>query len=145
LAAAAVEVVVAVPTAVPVVLGGSGVGAAPASTAIGPLLTAVGGFQSTHFQIEGQSESTAQLVTSTWQEPGNEVVVTHTGTEVPASATGKRGGAGRAPEPLPPPVPDEEDEPPETGPDPEHIPIVVGWHTKPVPQSASALQASCHL
>ena len=141
----AVEVVVAVPTAVPVVIGGTGVGAAPASIAIGPLLTAVGGFQSTHFQIEGQSESTAQLMTSTWQEPGNDVVVTHTGAEVPASTAGKRGGAEGAPEPLPPPAPDEEDEPPEAELDPEHIPVVVGWHTKPVPQSASALQGSCHL
>jgi len=144
----AVEVVVAVPTAVPVVTGGTGVGAAPASTAMGPLLTAVGGFESTHFQIEGQSVSVVQLAALAWQEPGNEVVVTHTGAEVPASDTGKGGGAGGAPEPLPPPVPDEEpddDEPLPAEPDPEHHPIVVGWQTKPVPQSASALQGKSHM
>jgi len=28
---------------------------------------------------------------------------------------------------------------------PEHAPYTDGWHTKPLPQSASALQGSCHL
>jgi hypothetical protein len=28
---------------------------------------------------------------------------------------------------------------------PEHVPYTDGWHTKPLPQSASALQGSCHL
>jgi hypothetical protein len=142
--AVVVAVAVAVATAVPVFPGGIGIGPAPASAAIGPLLTVVARFQSTHFQTGGQSESVVQLATLDTQEPGKEVVVVHTGAvEAPASDTDEGGGEGRAPAP---PVPDEEDEPPpEAEPDPEHMPIVVGWHTKPLPQSASPLQASCHL
>ena len=65
---------------------------------------------------------------------------------VPPSGTGLEGGKASPPEPLSPPLPDDEDaEPLEAEPDPEHMPIVVGWHAKPSPQSASALQGSCHL
>ena len=77
-----------------------GAGVAPASIAMGPLLTVVGTLVSTHFQTEGQSESEVQLAASAWQEPGKDVVVTHTGA-----------GAGS---------------PSETGADPEHMPVVVG-------------------
>jgi hypothetical protein len=67
-------------------------------------------------------------------------------TEVPPSGAGL-GGKASPPEPLPPPAPDDEVvEPLPALPDPpEHIPMVVGWHSKPSPQSASALQGSCHL
>ena len=144
-----VAVEVAVATGVLVVVGGLLTGAAPASFALGVLLTVVGTGDATQVQVEGQSESRVQLVTLAWQLPGKDVVVVHKGAVVvPASGAGLEGGAGSAPEPLPPPVPDEEDAvpvPPETGPDPEQLPIVVGWHAKPSPQSASALQGSCHL
>jgi hypothetical protein len=64
---------------------------------------------------------------------------------VPPSIAGVGGGAGSSPEPVPPPVPDDA-EPLEAEPDdPEHMPLVVGWHTKPSPQSASALQGKLHL
>jgi hypothetical protein len=77
-----------------------GVGAAPASIALGPLLTVVGTRVSTHFQTEGQSASEVQLATLAWQDPGKDEVVAHT-------------GAGADP-------------PPTTGAEPEHVPIVVG-------------------
>ena len=81
------------------VVGGVRVVAAPASIAMGPLLTVVR-VETTHVQTEGQSASEVQLVTLAWQDPGKDWVVTQTGV-----------GAGP---------------PSETGADPEHAPVVVG-------------------
>ena len=142
-------VAVAVMIAVPVVPGDVSIGAMPPSDPLSGLLTVAVPYEAAHVHVEGQSESTVQLVTMAWQLPGKEVVVVHTGVVgVPASNAGEGGGTGDSPEPPPPPVPDDAvPVPPElpAEPEPEQLPIVLGWHTKPSPQSVSALHGSCHL
>ena len=124
MAAVVVAVAVTVAVATTVVGGRLGLGDAPASMAIGPLLTTVAAFASAHFQIEGQSASVVQVAALAWHEPGKDIVVVHV-VVAPPSDAGKGAGAERAPVPLP--VPDEDDvEPLPDEADPEHIPVVVG-------------------
>jgi hypothetical protein len=100
-------------------------------------------------KTEGQSESVVQVGTLGWQLPGKDVVVVHTGVVVVAPASNVVFKGGIAVSPLPPPTP--ELAPPvvpgatATPALAEHIPMTVGWHAKPLPQSASALHGSCHL
>jgi hypothetical protein len=155
----AITTAVPVATAVPVVAGGTatGVGAMPPSVApfpVPPLALPPVAIpyeeEATHAHVEGHSESVVQVVTLDWQVPGNEVVVVHTGAVVgaPASSEIVGGGVERSSDPLPPPVPDEVvPEPtalPPEEPDPQ-LPIVLGWHMKPSPQSVSALHGRSHL
>jgi hypothetical protein len=78
-----------------------------------------------HFQLAGHSLSVVQVVTLGWQVPGKVVMVVQVG-----------GGGGGVVDPV---------DPVEEAPPPEQAPITEGWHSKPSPQSALALQGSCHL
>jgi hypothetical protein len=105
--------------------------------------------ESTQVKTEGQSESVVHVGTLGWQLPGKDVVVVHTGVDVVAPASNGVLKGGVADSPLPPPEP--ELAPPvvpcgtATPELAEHIVMTVGWHAKPLPQSASALHGSCHL
>ena len=105
--------------------------------------------ESTQVKTEGQSESMAHVGTWGWQLPGKDVVVVHTGVDVVAPASNDILKGGVAVSPLPPSEP--ELAPPEvpcetaTPELAEHLAVTVGWHAKPLPQSASALHGSCHL
>jgi len=106
---------------------------------------------STQIQFEGQSESTLQLVALAWQYPGNEVSTLHSGAVGVPASRGRDGGvgSGTSTPPLAPPTP-EPAEPvavlvPVLPATPEQAVVTFGWQTKPAPQSASALQGSCHL
>lgn len=86
----------------------------------------------------GHSLSPIQVVAFGLQEPGNDVIVEHSGA--PPSAAG---GDDESPLLVAPPVPlgpdetlrDEVPQPPDT----------FGWQTNASPQSVSALQGTCHL
>jgi hypothetical protein len=148
--AVAIATNVLVATAVPVVAGGiaTGVGALPPSVPpleLPPVTIPYEG--ATQVNVAGQSASALQGLYSAWQVPGNEVVVVHTGPGTgPASNETTGSGEGSPPEPLAPPVgaevvPLPEELPPDE-PDPEQLPLVVGWHTKPSPQSVLTLHAT---
>lgn len=94
----------------------------------------------------GQSPSVAQVVARGAHEPGNEVVVMHSG--VPASSPGEVPpplfvAPVASPALLAPPFP------PASGAVPRDVllqaPETVGWQTNPSPQSLSKLHGSCHL
>jgi hypothetical protein len=58
-----------------------------------------------------------------------------------AAGVGEPAAAGADPPPLAMPPPAATPTPPP----PEQTPVTLGWHMKPSPQSAAALQGSCHL
>jgi len=93
------------------------------------------GVFSWHNQVEGQSASVAHVAAAALHHPGKAVVVVHmSGCDAPTS----NGASEAVALPVPPELPD-------TPEPPEQVPDTDGWHTKPLPQSTSALQGSCHL
>jgi hypothetical protein len=106
------------------------------------------GSGATQLHAAGQSASVVQVIVFGVHEPGKLVVVVHISG---GGATGVPPSALASPEEPPPddglalPVPV-----PATGvgappPPPEQAVIIEGAQVKPAPQSASALQGSCHL
>jgi hypothetical protein len=87
--------------------------------------------------------SVAQVAVMTWHHPGNDVVVVQLSGGDPAAFGASDGGGVPSPPVLP--VPSDPAVPPVTPDPPEQEPYTDGWHTKPLPQSVSALQGSCHL